>query len=372
MKILTMGVEEEFVLVDRMTRAPVNRAPEVIRRASRELGGQVQAELFTAQIEICTEPTASRSDLRDELFRLRGVVGKAARQERCMPVACGTPVLPPEDPLTVTDTDRYRLMARRFAPLVTRRDGTARDGGLVCGCHVHVGTLDRERALALAQHLRPWLPVLQALAGNSPFAGRRDTGYQSWRSVEHARWPTVGPTPVLDETQYLAHVSRLVEEGTLLDNRMVYWHARPSEHVPTLEVRVADANADLDTVVLLAILVRGLATTLLPRVDASVPPPRIPGASLLRAHRLAAAQGLSGTGLDPVDGRERPAVALLDGLIDFSARGLEATGDLAWVRDQWERIGANGGGAARQRAVFRRHGRLSAVVDALAAATAGR
>ncbi|MEX0168306.1 carboxylate-amine ligase [Streptomyces sp. LMG1-1-1.1] len=372
MKILTMGVEEEFVLVDRMTRAPANRAPAVIRRAARQLGEQVQAELFTAQIEICTEPTASRGDLRDELSWLRTVVGKAARQERCMPVACGTPVLPPEVPLTVTDTDRYRLMARRFAPLVTRGDGTARDDGLVCGCHVHIGTLDRERALALAQHLRPWLPVLQALAGNSPFAGRRDTGYESWRAVEHARWPTVGPTPVLDEAQYLAHVSRLVEDGTLLDNRMVYWHARPSEHVPTLEVRVADANADLDTVVLLAILVRGLAATLLPRVDASVPPPRVPRASLLRAHRLAAAQGLAGTGLDPSDGRERPAVALVDGLIDFARQGLEATGDLAWVRDQWERIGTDGGGAARQRAVFHRLGRLSAVVDSLAAATVGR
>ncbi|MFH8839016.1 YbdK family carboxylate-amine ligase [Streptomyces sp. NPDC017868] len=369
MEILTMGVEEEFVLVDRATRAPVNRAPEVIRRAGRELGEQVQAEFFNAQVEVCTRATASRRELRDELTWLRATVGAAARDLRCRPIACGTPVLPPEEPLTVTDTERYRLMARRFASLVTRADGVARDDGLVCGCHVHVGTLDRERALALAQHMRPWLPVLQALAGNSPYAGRRDTGYQSWRAVEHARWPTVGPTPVLDEPQYLAHVARLVSEGTLLDNRMVYWHARPSEHVPTLEIRVADANADLDTVVLLAILVRGLAATLLARVDASVPPPRIPGPTLLRAHRLAAAQGLAGMGLDPVDGLERPAVALLDALLVLARPGLDATGDTDWAYAQWRRIRADGGGAARQRAVFRRHGRFGAVVDALAAAT---
>ncbi|MFE5912859.1 YbdK family carboxylate-amine ligase [Streptomyces wedmorensis] len=372
MKTLTMGVEEEFVLVDRVTRTPVNRAPEVIRRAERELGEQVQAEFFNAQIEICTAPTASRGHLREELSWLRTVVGTAARDERCMPVACGTPVLSPESPLTITDTDRYRLMARRFAPLVTRRDGTARDDGLVCGCHVHIGTLDRERALALAMHMRPWLPVLQALAGNSPYAGCRDTGYESWRSVEHARWPTVGPIPVLDEPQYLAHVARLVADGTLLDNRMVYWHARPSEHVPTLEIRLADTNADLDTVVLLAILARGLAATLLTRVESSVPPPLIAGARLLRAHRLAAVQGLTGMGLDPVDGRERPATALLDELIEVARPGLTAADDdLAWVRDQWERIRTDGGGAARQRAVYRRHGRLSAVVDSLAAATVG-
>lgn len=365
MTILTMGVEEEFVLVDRTTRAPANRAPEVIRRAARALGDQVQAEFFDAQIEICTRPTAYRDDLRAQLSRLRGVVGAAAAKSRCRPVACGTPVLPPEEPLTVTDDDRYRLMARRFAPLVTRHDG------LVCGCHIHVGTLDHERALALALHMRPWLPVLQALAGNSPYAHHRDTGYESWRAVEHARWPTVGPTPMLDEAGYVAHVSRLVRDGTLLDNRMVYWHARPSEHVPTLEVRVADTNADLDTVVLLALLVRGLATGLLPRVDAEVPPPRVPDPRLLRAHRLAAEQGLRGTGVDPSDGRERPAVDLVDALLDRARPGLDATGDTDWVREQWDRIRTDGGGAARQRAVFRRHGRLGAVVDALAAATAG-
>ncbi|GGU98336.1 putative glutamate--cysteine ligase 2 [Streptomyces litmocidini] len=369
MKILTMGVEEEFVLVDRTTRAPVNRAPEVIRRASRVLGEQVQTEFFNAQVEICTRATASRRDLRDELSRLRATVGAAAREVHCMTVACGTPVLPPEEPLTVTDTERYRLMARRFASLVTRADGVARDDGLVCGCHVHIGTLDRERALALAQHMRPWLPVLQALAGNSPYAARHDTGYQSWRAVEHARWPTVGPTPVLDEPQYLAHVARLVREGTLLDNRMVYWHARPSEHVPTLEIRVADANAELDTVVLLAILVRGLAATLLPRVDAGVPAPVVPGPVLLRAHRLAASQGIAGAGLDPVGGGERPAARLLDALITLARPGLDAAGDTDWVCEQWERIRVDGGGAARQRDVFRRHGRFSAVVDALADAT---
>ncbi|MER5203748.1 YbdK family carboxylate-amine ligase [Streptomyces sp. NPDC002825] len=370
MRVLTMGVEEEFVLVDRRSRAPVNRAPEVIRRAGHELGEQVQTEFFNAQVEICTQATANRQDLRAELAWLRAVVGKAAREVRCMPVACGTPVLPPEEPLTVTDSERYRLMARQFASLVTHEDGRARDDGLVCGCHVHIGTFDREHALALAQHMRPWLPVLQALAGNSPYARRRDTGHQSWRAVEHARWPTVGPTPVLDEAQYLAHVAQLVRQGTLLDNRMVYWHARPSEHVPTLEIRIADANADLDTVVLLALLVRGLAATLLPRVEASVPAPHVTAPWLLRAHRLAAAQGITGLGLDPFDGRERPALALLDSLVTLARPGLDATGDTDWVLEQMERVRADGGGAALQRAVFRRDGRFSAVVDALAATTA--
>ncbi|MFE9561535.1 glutamate-cysteine ligase family protein [Streptomyces sp. NPDC006487] len=98
----------------------------------------------------------------------------------------------------------------------------------------------------------PWLPVLQALAAYSPFDRGRDSGYASRRAVEHARWPAVGPAPVLDEAGYEHCAEELVRSGTVLDRRMIYWYARPSEHVPTPEIRVADVNARIGTVVLLA------------------------------------------------------------------------------------------------------------------------
>ncbi|MGW6393240.1 glutamate-cysteine ligase family protein [Streptomyces sp. NPDC055103] len=116
MKILTMGVEEESVLVDSVGRAPVDRAPEVIAAATEVLGSQVQRGFFNAQVETTTQPTASCRDLRDELVWLPSVVGEAAWAERCRPVATGTPVLPPAEPLTITDTERYRRMAHRFGP----------------------------------------------------------------------------------------------------------------------------------------------------------------------------------------------------------------------------------------------------------------
>ncbi|MFD8205929.1 glutamate-cysteine ligase family protein [Streptomyces sp. NPDC059695] len=319
---------------------------------------------------MCTRATASRADLRDDFSRLRTEVGAAAREAHCVPVACGTPVLPPEEPLTVTDTERYRLMARHFASLVTREDGAAREHGRVCGCHVHIGTFDRPRALEFAEHMRPWLPVLQALAGNSPYARRHhDPGFQSW-AVEHARWPTVGPTPVLDEARYLALVARLIRDGTLLDRRMVYWHARPSEHVPTLEIRVADTNADLDAVVLVAILARALAATLLGRVEAVVPPPPGPAdppAPGSPARRRARAHG-SGSGLGWT-ARRRPAAEPVDAPMARARPGIDLTGATAWAHEQWRHVRVDGGGAARQRAVFRHHGRFSAEVESLAPAT---
>ncbi|MFD0345241.1 glutamate-cysteine ligase family protein [Kitasatospora aburaviensis] len=84
--------------------------------------------------------------------------------------------------------------------------------------------------------------------------------------------------PVLDEAQYEALADALVECGVLLDRRMIYWYARPSEHVPTLEVRIADVNADLDTVLLLAGLLRGLAAVLLDEIRAGRPAPALPTA----------------------------------------------------------------------------------------------
>ncbi|WP_412566273.1 glutamate-cysteine ligase family protein [Streptomyces nojiriensis] len=97
----------------------------------------------------------------------------------------------------------------------------------------------RSQALALANRIRPWLPVLQAIGANSPYDRGKDSGHASWRSVEHARGPTVGPAPVLDEADYEHLASTLVRTGTILDRRMIYWYARPSEHVPMLEIRPA-------------------------------------------------------------------------------------------------------------------------------------
>lgn len=362
--LLTMGVEEEFLLVDRLTRAPAGRAPQVIAAACGALGPQVQQEFYTAQVEVCTRPTSDSSRLRAELARLRDVVGRAASDQGCMLVASGTPVIPPAEPLEVTPDPRYRRMADRY----TRVLGDLRQ--VVCGCHVHIGVPDRARALDLANRMRPWLPVLQAIAANSPFDRGTDSGYASWRAVEHAQWPGVGPAPVLDEARYEHTVEALVRTGRLLDRRMVYWYARPSEHVPTLEIRVADVNADLDVVVLLAALVRGLAATLVADAEGGLPPAPVGSRALRTAHHLSALHGLQGDGLDLRTGRRVPAWDLVGALLERAAPALEAAGDLPLAATLLGRLRVQGGGADRQRAAHRRLGSLHGVVDALATTTA--
>ncbi|MFJ5546534.1 glutamate--cysteine ligase [Streptomyces sp. NPDC093225] len=360
----TMGVEEEFFLVDPRTRAPVPRAPDVIRALEPTLGEQVQAEFYRCQLELCTTPTASRTDLRDQLTALRAAGVDAARAAGCRLVASGTAVVPPTAPVPVTDTPRYRRMARRFRRLV---DGRL---GIVCGCHVHVGTADRAQALALANLLRPELPALQALLSNSPYDAGRESGIAGRRSVVFGRWPTVGPPPLLDVGAYEHTAAALVASGTVMDRRMIYWFARPSEHVPTLEVRVADANADVDMTVLLALLVRGLClTALLDGTEAAAQPP-VTEERLLRAHRYAARYGLRGEALDPHTGARMPAAERVADLFRRAAPGLVAAGDLDEAGRLLDRALDRGDGAARQRAVYRCRHRLREVVDALVVATA--
>ncbi|NXY94029.1 YbdK family carboxylate-amine ligase [Streptomyces sp. BR123] len=255
--------------------------------ARHALGERAHAEFFTVQVEACTMPATRLADLRADLARSRLVTADAAAAHGCLLIASGTSPLAPPTPLVVSEGDRYRRISERYAPMLADRPQA------LCGCHLHVGVDSRGQALALAGHMGPWLPVIAALAANSPYLDGRDTGYASRRAVENTRWPTTGPAPLPDEAGYERTVSDLVRRGVLLDRRMRYWYARPSEHVPTLEIRVAGSNAELDTVVLLAALVRGLAATFLPRIDAGFPPPHPDEPRLRHAYDTAARYGLS-------------------------------------------------------------------------------
>ncbi|WP_081973522.1 carboxylate-amine ligase [Kitasatospora phosalacinea] len=361
--LLRFGVEEEFLLTGPRSRVTVPAAEAVIADAARTLGPRAQYEFLTTQVEGCTRPVGTAAELRAELADTRGVLLAAADRAHCRLVATGTAVLPSRHPLTVTPKPRYLLLADRV-------DGVADQiGAEICGCHVHLGDLTHRQALSLSARMRGWLPLFQAFCANSPFCEGTDHGTASNRPDRYARWPTFGPAPVLDETGYRAALDRMIADGVILDRRMLYWFARPSEHLPTLEVRVADSCADLDTVLLLAVLLRALAHTLLdPRTRARPRP--VPDGALRLAHRRAASAALDARLPDPLTGRLQPVRRLLPALVEFTAPALLRTHELGLARHLSARLLATGCGADHQRAALARHGRLSAVVDDLAHRTA--
>ena len=185
--------------------------------------------------------------------RLRTGLAAAAERAGARLVAVGAG--PGAGPHTrVVDKPRYHRMHERF--------GDLSPGPGLNGMHVHVAVPDPETGVQVLNHLRPWLPILQAATANSPFFDGRDTGYASWRSVIWERWPTVGPTPYLESyEQYETLLADLVASGAMLDEGMLYWYARLSANYPTVEIRMGDVCPTLDDTMLLAALARALVAT---------------------------------------------------------------------------------------------------------------
>ncbi|MEH0830006.1 MULTISPECIES: carboxylate-amine ligase [unclassified Micromonospora] len=359
---LTLGVEEEFLLLDPTTGRSLPVGERVLDTFSGAALEQSRQEFRHSMVEMVTPVSSSLAELREHLVGLRRWAADAAEAAGARLVAVGaTPVH--ERYRTVPDEPRYHAMSRRFGPV-------AHDPA-VCGCHVHVGVPDRELAVQICNHLRPWLPVVQALTTNSPLHDGRDTGHASWRSMQLERWPSLGPTPHFDSVaDYDRTVDELIAAGIMLDTAMVYWYARPSATHPTVEVRVGDVCPTVDDTVLVSGLVRALVATIADEVRAGVPAPRLRDCLVSAAHWRAAHEGLDGDLVDLRRGGARPAWDLVDELFATVSPALARHGDVEYVRRQLDRVRAEGTGATRQRRIMARTGNdVQAVLDHLAAQT---
>ncbi|MFE7979436.1 glutamate--cysteine ligase [Streptomyces shenzhenensis] len=369
---VTLGVEEEFLLLDRKAYRPVGRGSQVLEAGRRRLAaGQLVPEISEAMVETVSGVCSTAAQLRGELGRLRGAAARAAGERDCLLLPSGTSPIgrtgpggaddPPEIP-PLREHPRYLRIRQRFGPLV-------RDQG-VCSCHVHVGVPDLATAVAVVNHLRPWLPLLLALTANSPYWNGADTGYASWRTMLWRSWPTAGPPPVLRSAQHYEELVRtLVASGAVLDPAMVYWYARPSRHVPTVEVRVADVLPTVGETVAYALVVRAVVVRARAAVRAGVLPPLVEQDVLVAACWQAAREGVTGDLLDLISGAA-PAATPVVRQIETARRllwpHLPDTGDRASVNAWLDRLAAEGGPADRQRALHRSTGRLDRLVEHIA------
>ncbi|WP_199723513.1 MULTISPECIES: glutamate--cysteine ligase [unclassified Micromonospora] len=362
-ELLTVGVEEEFLLVDPHTGAAVPAVDLVLEQVPAELRGQVEREFQTSQIEIGSPPGLELSSIRHSLGVLRRALADAAERAGVRLLAIGTgPVDGPVPP--VVDKPRFDRMIERFRLLVPGPGNN--------GMHVHVGVPDPETGVQVLNHVRPWLPMLHAVTTNSPFARGEDTGYASWRSVEWERWPSVAPTPWLESHEHYGRLIRqLIASGVMLDEGMLYWYARLSAKYPTVELRIGDVCPSVDDAVLVAALVRALVATAMSDVEAGRPALPTDHHLLVGAHWRAAHDGLEGDGVDVTTGELRPAWELLDRFVERMRPALEQHGDWAEVTDLLSGLRRHGTGAARQRAVFARTGKLTDVVRDVARQTRG-
>ncbi|MEU4244085.1 glutamate--cysteine ligase [Actinoplanes sp. NPDC026619] len=354
----TVGVEEEFLLLDPHSGENVPLAGKVLSALPESVRGQSRLEFRHSMIEMVTPVCTGLAELRQHLVDNRRAAAAAAADAGARLVAVGaTPVAEPV--LEPTENPRFHEIARFYGPIAA--------DPAVCGCHVHVGVPDRALAIEVGNHLRAWLPVVQALAANSPLYRGADTGYASWRSVQLQRWPSLGPAPHADSAAgYDATVATLVSAGVMLDDTMVLWYSRPSATFPTVEVRVGDVGATVDDTVVIAGLVRALVATAMDDISAGRPARRVPDDLLRAAHWNAARTALDGTLTDLRSQCARPAWDLVDELVGYVGPVLRRQRDQDVVEAQLARLRRDGTGAARQRRILSAGGDTAAVLDRLA------
>lgn len=354
-ELLSVGVEEEFMLVDAGTGRLADRAPDVLSTADAE-GVDLQTEITLSQVETATGVCTTMGEVREQLVSARATLVSEAIRYDANIVASGTPVLSRSRPVTLTPVPRYHRMSREFRALI---------GDLpVCGCHVHIGLPDDEARILVSNHLRPWLPTLLAIGANSPYCDGTDTGYASWRYVMWSRWPSAGPPPWFESpASYYAARDEVISSGAAIDVGMLYWDARLSAHHPTVELRVCDVAPTVDDAVMLAAIVRGIAAMAL---ASETPALAVPQHLLRPALWRAARDGLEGLGLDVRTGELAPAGNLAAALVRWIRPALEFAGDYELVNESLARLLLNGSGAARQRAAYARRGQFEDVVGFLA------
>lgn len=252
----TIGIEEEYLLVDLETRDLAKDPPRALMEAcEKELAGHVSPEFLRCQIEIGTPVCESVQQARSELAHLRGTIAEIARHHGLAPIAASTHPFALWSEQQHTDKERYNDLARDMQVVIRRM--------LICGMHVHVAIDDEALRVDLFNQLSYFLPHLLALSTSSPFWQGLRTGLASYRLAVFKEMPRTGlPEEFASPGEFHRTIDVLVRAGIIEDATKVWWDLRPSARFPTLEMRVTDTCTRLDDAIAIAALFRCLARML--------------------------------------------------------------------------------------------------------------
>ncbi|MFC0156336.1 carboxylate-amine ligase, partial [Mameliella alba] len=338
----SIGIEEEYLLVDRETCALVEAPDGLMEACAAELEGQVSPEFLQCQIEIGTRPCAGVAEAREELRRLREAVSRHAASYGLSPIAASCHPLADWKKQHHTDKERYNDLDRALGSVVRRM--------LICGMHVHVGLEDDPLRADLLAQTSYFLPHLLALSASSPFWQGEDTKLASYRISVFDNLPRTGLPPQFDSWQdYHRSTEVLIETGVIEDRSRIWWDLRPSSSFPTLEARIMDVQPRMEHALTLAALVQCLMRMLW-RLRVRNQRWRLYDRFLIgenrwRAQRYGVSEGLIDFGAAQVVPFPQLVEELME-LLQEDAAELKCLTELARARE----IAAEGTSADRQRA----------------------
>ncbi len=254
----SLGIEEEFQLVDADSYELVSRSGEIVAAAPDHWS--VKPELLQSVIEAATPVARTVAEAQEGARASRARLRSLAAAENALILSAGTHPFSRYEHQEITDEERYTELANELQWVAERE--------LIFGLHVHVGVESAETAIAVANAMRAWLPELLALSVNSPFWQGRETGLASTRSTVFDAMPRSGLPPAFASWDDFARlVERGVRTNSFADYTYLWWDLRPHPKLGTIEVRICDAQTRLASTLTIAALVQSLVATLAERFD---------------------------------------------------------------------------------------------------------
>jgi carboxylate-amine ligase len=359
--VFTLGIEEEFQIIDPKTRELRSHIQEILAGGKMFFKEQVKPEMHQSVVEVATEICGDIRCARQQVIQQRSKLALLASRDGLRIASAGTHPFSHWQDQQITADERY-------ATIVQDMQQIAR-ANLIFGLHVHVGIPDREEAIDIMNQARYFLPHLYALSVNSPFWLGQNTGLKAYRQMIFERFPRTGiPDAFESLSEYEDYLKLLVATGCIDNAKKIWWDIRLHPFFNTIEFRICDAQSRVDDTIALAAIMQAIVAKLhklrTNNVTFRMYPRRLIDENRWRAARY----GLDGKLIDFGRGCEVDERELLHEMLEFIAPELLELGscrEMAHI----ERILNEGTGADRQLAVWEKSRDLEAVVDHLIAET---
>ncbi len=353
----TIGIEEEFQIIDPQTRELRSRVNEILEEGRMLLGEQVKPEMHQSMIEVGTGICRDVKEARQDVIKLRRAIAELAARKGLAIVAASTHPISHWADQQITENERYYQMIEEL-------QHSAR-ALLIFGMHVHVGIKDREAAMAVMNAARYFLPHIYALSTSSPFWIGRNTGMKSYRYEVFKQFPRTGIPEYFNSVgEFDNFVNLLIKTGCIDNGKKIWWDVRPHHVYPTLEFRICDIPTKVEETITIAALFQAVTAKVykLYRQNMGF---RLYRRALIEENKWRAARyGLDGKLIDFGKREEVPLRSLIQELLEFVDDVVDELGcreEINYVNTILE----NGTSADRQLRVFQETGDLRAVVDLL-------
>jgi carboxylate-amine ligase len=358
----TLGIEEEFQVVDPTTRELKSHIQELFAEGEKRLKDEIKREMHDPVIEVGTPICRDVGEARREVTRLRGEIIRLTRENGLCIAAAGTHPISHWADVMMTSGPRYDRILYELQMLAR--------ANLVFGLHVHVAVEDLETRIQIMNAARYFLPHIFALSVNSPFWCGHNTGWKSYRAKVFERFPRTGlPDYFAGVRDYDEYVATLVETNCIDNPKKIWWDVRPHPFFPTLEYRICDVPLRVDETICLAALFQAVTVKLWRLHDKNMSWRQYRRSLLNENKQRAARFGTGGTLIDFGRREEVPFGLLLDELLEFVDDVVDDLGsreEVSYARE----IVRTGPGADRQLAAFGRRNDLRDVVDYIVEETA--